>query len=198
MKITYAENPLFTTIELDDHEKEVLRLKIKVNELEERISSADIYLDPGNAHWVMKETKRHQPHTLETLIEQVRKDYLDIDYIWAEADAERSLDKRVDVLLEHYLDELMSCHGGDCTCVACSCGKCHAEGLLGINTIEGLGKCCASKVNSAFGKDNERTINEVLESLLNYNPVASAAWDKAGASAHAWLLNYRDTHFKDQ
>jgi len=213
MKITYNKNPLKTTVELDDHEKEVFRLKIKVKELEEDLSSASIYLDPKNASWVMNSTpRRPQGHTLETLIEEVRKDYLDMDYMFGEKGEEHSLDKRVDMLLEHYLEELMGWHVGDCTCVPCSCSKCHAESILGIDTIKGLGKHSAYKVDSAFGKDNEKTIDEALESLRNYDPKPTGpGWDKLGgyeqyvprwkaeaASAYEWLLNYRNTHFKEQ
>ena len=212
MKITYNKNPLKTVVELDDYEKEVFRLKIKVKELEEDLGSASIYLDPKNASWVMNATpRRPNGHTLESLIEEVRKDYLDMDYMYGEKDEEHSLDKRVETLLEHYLEELKGWHVGDCTCVACSCSKCHAESILGIDTIKGLGKHSAYKVDGAFGKNNEKTIDEALESLRNYDPKPTGpGWDKLGgyeqyvprwkaeaASAYEWLLNYRNTHFKD-
>ena len=215
MKINWNKNPLKTTIELDEHEQEVFKLKIKVKEMEEALCSASIHLDPANASWVMKENyRRTKPHTIETLIAEVRKDYLNMDYILGEGKDERSLDGRVDEMFQYYMDDLASYHVGDCTCVPCSCTKCHAEDLLGINTIKGLGKHAAYKVDAAFGKDNERTIDEALESLRSYNPTRPAdmsGWDKVGGwdkhlprwkteatSAYDWLLNYRNEHFKEQ
>jgi hypothetical protein len=46
MKITYTPNPLRTIVELDDHEKEIFKLKLKIDELEENLGSASLSLDP--------------------------------------------------------------------------------------------------------------------------------------------------------
>ena len=111
MKITYNKNPLLTTIELDEQEKEMFRLKIRIKELEDDMGSAAVFLDPKNASWAMAPSpgrKRPEPHTLETLIQQVLKDHLNMDYMWGEDDKPSGLDERVDMLLQHYLKELVS------------------------------------------------------------------------------------------
>lgn len=68
-----------------------------------------------------------------------------------------------------YLPYLEGYHMGDCTCVPASCPKCYAESLLGVDTIEGLGKYEAGKIHDVFCPHNdfdERTIDEVLEELM--------------------------------
>lgn len=198
MKINYNKNPLYTTIDLDENEKKELWYKIKISEMEELLSSASFALDEGK-YFDLEEAKRA----------------VSTDYYYAENYNEKSgLDKRCDTLLAHYLTELQSYHVGDCTCVACSCSKCHAESFLGINTIESLGKHSANKINGAFGKDNYKTIDEAIASLstFNINPedYKSEAWQKLGGyeqyiprweaetrKAHEWLINYKNDHFND-
>jgi hypothetical protein len=83
--------------------------------------------------------------------------------------------------------------------------------MLGIDTIPGLEKHAAHHINSVFGKENERTIEEAIEELENYNPIPPAdmtTWAKVGgweqhlprwkaeaAAACKWLKQYRDEHF---
>jgi len=195
MKITYNKNPLCTTIELDEHDKQLLWQKIKLEELEDLLFDVYFHLQDGK--------------------------YFDLDAAKKSADPEyyctedkSPIDKRCDQLLEHYIVELQGNHVGDCTCVACSCSKCHAESLLGIDTIPGLGKHAASKINGAFGKNNEKSIDDVIHYLANYeiNPAnfTDEAWQKLGGYeqyvprwmaeaklAHDWLVNYKNEHFKD-
>ena len=191
MKITYNKNPLLTTVELDENEKKELWYKIKIQEMEEILFSAHFYLE--EKYFDLKRAK----------------DDLDPDYYCNEEDNKKSkLDERCDMLLETFLSELQSNHIGDCTCVACSCMKCHAEGLLGIDTIKGLGKHTAHKINAAFGINNEKNIDEAIEYLANYDPKPkdpeSDAWKKMGGYeqyvprwkeeaklAHDWLVNYK-------
>lgn len=193
MKITYNKNPLYTTIDLDEHEKKELWYKIKINEMEELLSCASFYL--GEDKYFDLERARSE---------------VDPDYYCT--DEKSPLDKRCDTLLEHYLADLQACHVGDCTCVACSCSKCQAEVLLGIDTMPGLGKHSARKIDGAFGKDNEKTIEEAIDSLANYqiNPedFTGEAWKKLGGyeqyvprwtaeakHAHDWLVKYKNEHF---
>jgi hypothetical protein len=120
-----------------------------------------------------------------------------------------------------YEQALREIHEGDCTCVACGCSKCGAEALLGINTITGLTKHLACQTNAAFGKSEEpscnrtaegladRSLNEAIEELANYNPrprwdTKRALWESCLPSwrddarrAHAWLTAYRDRHFPE-
>jgi hypothetical protein len=197
MKITYNKNPLNTTVELDELEQKILLYKIMVEELTESLFSI---------HYELKYKGEKGPDLVRVAEEA------DPNYYLNETDGEKTkLEKRCDELLEHYLAELKSYHAGDCTCVPCSCSKCHAEVLLGIDTIKGLGKHSAYKIDNAFGKDNERTIEEALEHLASYNPTPPTenleAWRRAGGweqhvprwreetkQAHDWLKTYRDTH----
>lgn len=189
MKITYKTNPLDTTVELDDHEKQILWYKIKCDELIELLF---------DAHFHMKEGQFYD-------LEKAKKS-LDPDYFLNEEDDSKSpLEKRCDQMLEYYLEELKSYHIGDCTCVPASCGKCHAEDKLGINTIPGLGKHSAYKVDNALREANGDII-AALESLKNYNPVINDAykgkedlwhqhlprWKKEAKGAYEWLLKYKN------
>ena len=77
-----------------------------------------------------------------------------------------------------------------------------------IDTIKGLGKHTAYKINAAFGTNNEKSIDEAIEYLANYDPKPkdpeSDAWKKLGGyeqyvprwkeeakMAHDWLVNYK-------
>lgn len=198
MKITYNKNPLYTTIELDEHEKKEFWYKIKVEEMEELLSSASFYLDEGD-HFNLERAREE----------------LDTDYYYPESNGEKSnLDKRCDMLLAHYLEELQSFHVGDCTCVACSCSKCRAEFMLGIDTIPGVRKHSLYKINGAFGKDNSKTIDEAIASLekfeINPQDYQTEGWKKIGGYeqyvprweaetklAHEWLIQYKQRHFNN-
>lgn len=193
MKINWNKNPLHSTIDLDDHEKKELWYRIKIEEMEERLYGA---------HFSLQEGKYFD---LARARSEVNADFYCTD-------DKSPLDKRCDEMLAYYLDELQASHSGDCTCVACSCSKCHAESLLDIDTIKGLGKHSAYKIDSAFGKNNEKSIDEALESLANYQPVRSETWMKypqeefdkhiprwtqEAQAAYTWLKNYKDEHFPD-
>lgn len=132
MKITYTPNPLNTIIELDEHEQKELWYKIKVNEMEEMLSMAEYYV-----------TEKYLN------LEDARQE-LDSSYYLADTNKKSKLDERCDTLLEHFLQELKSNHIGDCTCIACSCSKCHAESILGIDTIPGLSKYTGNSIRNAF------------------------------------------------
>lgn len=189
MKITYNKNPLWTTVELDENEKKELWYKIKIKEMEELLFEASFNLRDGKHY----------------NLEQARK-AVDPEYYMTEEGDENKIDKRCDEMLNYYLSELQSNHVGDCTCVACSCLKCHAEELIGIDTTKGLGKHSAYKIQSAFGIKNERTIDEALEYLKQYNPTKGAGWENFSQedfdkyiprwkteanAAYEWLLNYK-------
>lgn len=193
MKIIYNKNPLLTTIELNELEKKEFWYKIKLKEMEDLLYSAHFYLEESNIQNIDKTKK-----------------YLDPSYYISE-NGKSALDERCDELLDIFLSDLKYTHSGDCTCVPCSCSKCYAEFILGIDTIKGLSKYSASKINSAFGKNNEKSIDEALDSLLNYEPVISAEekvrWDKVGGyeqhlprwkaeakNAYDWLLQYKNEY----
>lgn len=189
MKITYTPNPLFIKIELDENEKKELWYKIKVKELEELIFDAHFHLQEGKYFDLEDAKKTVDPNYYIEKNEQTPSD----------------LDKRCDMLLGLYLEELAGGHAGDCTCFPCSCCKCMAEELIGINTIKGLGKHGGSKILGAFGNNNDKTIDEALEHLKNWKPNAENSqytqyfekWANDAKHAYEWLLNYKNTHLKN-
>lgn len=181
MNITYTPNPLNTVITLDEADKKELWYKIKIEQIEEIMLDARMAL----------EDDKHS----EAL------DALDPDRY------EENIDKRCDRLYQYYLESLAEPHSGDCTCVAASCIKCHAEAMLGINTIEGLEKHSAAHMNSVSALG----IDAALEHLKNYepelptDPASLATWAAVGGFhverwkqearlAYDWLLKYKAAH----
>jgi len=187
MKITYTPNPLATIVELDDHEKEVLRLKLKIEVYEDMIFSA---------HWNLTRTAEYlaglpRPSTIEKAREEAIEE-LDPDY-WC-SDEGSKLDARVEELLSHYLEELKLEHVGDCTCFPMSCSKCHAESMIGVDTIKGLGKHAGYRIQSVFSRWNQETQKHdrpevsLAEALKKLEGVESKG-------AYEYLLAYQQEHF---
>jgi hypothetical protein len=182
MLIKYQPNPLNTIIELDAHDIEILRLKITISELEERIYSAGFHLEPGERFSVETARLRLGADTLEEHLSKSVPEHLDL-----------------------FVAELRGSHAGDCTCVPCSCMKCQAEELLGISTIEGLGKHPAHYMESAFA--DGRDIDAAIAYLDDYRPSRTGVWlghpqeefdqhaprwTREVKHAAAWLRRYRD------
>lgn len=206
MKITYTQNPLKTIVELDEHEKRELWHRIRFEQMLDMLFSVHFELT----------CRGDTPPDLERIKKEVDPDYYLND---AEGTPDKTrLDARCDALLEHYLEELQGSHAGDCTCFAMSCSKCHAESVLGIDTIKGLGKHPGHKIMSAFSRGRDpaddtrwlpdRTLDEAIEQLRNYDPKPTSVWSSVEAfysnvprwkaeakSALEWLEAYRDQHF---
>jgi hypothetical protein len=185
MKITYTPNPLETKVELEDHEKELLRLKIKIEIYE------DMLFD---AHYVLKHSIHDRgPLKAVTLDEAVAEAIKQLNPDKWCTDETSPVDAHVEKLLRHYLEELKSSHHGDCTSFPASCSKCLAEEKLGINTLGAYpGKSILHSIFVAFNyRDGEelkqRDMAGALEWLLT----------NGRTEAHAWLLNYRNTHFPE-
>ena len=201
MKINYHPNPLRTTIELDEHEKKELWYKIVIDEYKWAIIGAKVKLEGIPS--------LDKTPNIEEAIKELR-----VDYFFNEGEYEgKGVDARADEMLAYYIEELQGWHCGDCTCVPCSCSKCHAEDLLEINTIKGLGKHSAYKIDSAFsdgkdenGKNKQHTdINRAIEYLKNYEPKADwngweahvPRWKKEAEHAYNWLVEYKNKHFAE-
>ncbi len=184
MNIIYNKNPLYIKVELDPFDQKELWYKIKIQELEELLSNANFHLQEDKYLDIQRAQEYSNPNYYCT-------------------DSKSKLDERCDMLLDRYIQELKSSHIGDCTCIPCSCLKCHAESLLGINTLQGLGSHSAYKIQEAFGKKNEKTTFEAIDYLANYEPKATwAGWEKFAPRwkseadlAHAWLVEYTNKHF---
>lgn len=145
------------------------------------------------------------PNPLRTVVE------LDAGDCWAlreamEADRDDDASPAwMNDLHDAYVAALRDTHVGDCTCVPTSCLKCWAEGYLGIDTMPGLGKYLAHKVDAAFGRNNERSLDEAIAYLAGYGPKPTSRWDgkmeiwnanlprwrDEARQAHAWLAEYR-------
>lgn len=116
-----------------------------------------------------------------------------------------TLDELYDMALSELQDGEV--HMGDCTCVPASCFKCHMESLMGVNSLEGLGKHQGHAVELAFAavnptklQETEETLDQAIEYLNNYKPSAkwegwevhADRWKQRASSAHDWLVDYRN------
>jgi hypothetical protein len=186
MKIIYNENPLRTTVELDETDQTIFRLKIKVEELQDRLGSVQMSLEDGE------------------YLDRAKK----MAYSFEDFEENGVLNKRIDKLFNWYVEALKDTHCGDCTCAPASCIKCRAEEILGINTLEPYpGKHELSYIDSAFGKNNKKTLLEAIEYLKNYKVdlvkpeswVRSTqeeyesyipGWEASAKKAYEYLKNY--------
>jgi hypothetical protein len=194
MKINWNPNPFFTTVELDERDKEQL---LKVYQCEKY---EDLFCDLS-----YQEKYHPETYTFEYVKEKLKK--------WEKiCNLEVTSDefKR----LEYYLEDI---HGGDCTCVPCSCMRCHVENLLGIDTLEGCGKHLAYKVDGAFSFLNETTgkreyhkdIDKAIACLADMsvydekpNPDNFPGgydkwvpkWKAERQQAHDWLVAYKEKY----
>ncbi len=184
MKIVYHENPLATQIFLDDQEKEIFKLKLKVKELEDFIYH--YYFSVSDKHPTLNDNERAAKN-LEAWIKHQDENEDSAPHLY-----------------QYYIDELESgVHFGDCTCVASSCCKCHAEFILGFHTTDGLHKHMGSQVQGAFNK--VKTLDEAIALLHNpitsdqadgedkswYTPELLARWNKDRVKTVEWLINYQ-------
>lgn len=182
MKIVWNENPLCSSIILDDRDREVFKLKLYIEELENKLVGCHFYLTDSE-YFNLDEAKKSANYNFEEIQEALVDKF---DYLVKELE--------------------FGTHIGDCTCLPCSCEKCFAENLLGINTMEGLGKHEAYKIDSFFYDRKTqkviRNINEVLEALQNYEPNANwegaevhfKRWKQEANRAYEWLKKYKEEH----
>lgn len=187
MKISYRPNPLRTIVEVDPHDRQLMVLRLQVEHLEDLLTGVQIRLQEG--------------HTLFS-VEAARQEAARVDHheMWAA--------ETVGQLILALQDE----HEGDCTCTPCSCLKCHAEELLGIRTIAGLGKHRAYQIRAAFTgeEDSREGLTRALAKLDNYAPIRQGGWldrpaeeweahlprwREEAQEAASWLRGYRDVHF---
>lgn len=196
MKILWNENPLQTVIELDDNEKHEFRLKVYLKEIEQTVYQALWRLDKEKAYYSPEKAAAH----LNSLYDS--DDSINFDTKPLESD------------YELYLSDLSGFHGGDCTCVPCSCMKCNAEYILGVSTIVGLGKHEGAKLQAFFdytNKDN-KTLDDAIAYFKDYKvprekpdnwkkftqkdyEIHIQRWERETQNLYQWLLKYKEDHF---
>lgn len=172
MNIVYTENPLCTRIGLDVHDAKNFWNLIKLAEMEELLF---------DAHFHMQDDRWNDMAAARRAV--------DPDYYVDEEDGTKTkLDQRVQILHDHYVQELLSSHGGDCTCFPASCSKCHAEHMLRIDTTPGMGKYMGYYVFGVFGKPEIATCAQAIAFMQN-----NASLSDTGKLALAWLIDYQAT-----
>lgn len=154
MIIRWDENPLRTRVELDDSDRARLRLAVHVELLRRRIYATYFELEREGG------SKKYAMGTLN------------IGGLEA-----APLKETLDELQAEYEAALQDEHYGDCVCQAVSCEKCHAESLLEIDTIGGLGNHDGHQIQKHF--------TGTLIEAIDHN-------------AAVWLRKYRDEHFPDK
>lgn len=191
MKINWNPNPLRTTIDLDDRDRQMILLYIQAEEYSDVLCSLD--------NWLERKTKKDDEPTLEKVHEKIQ--------VWREI---------YNMKLDHeevkaYEDYLQMGHGGDCVCWAVSCVKCRAEAALGLDTVRGLGPHEAAAVMGAFGKGQDKTIDDAIETLKtpidatkrdpvwNKYPLEEYTkniprWEAERVRALKWLEKYKEEH----
>lgn len=153
MLISYKPNPLATTVELSPTETRELWHRVKASELQDRLFTVHFCLEQGNVERATQEA--------------------DPSYYFV--DGRSPLDRRVDDLRDWYVTALMEPHEGDCTCVPCSCPKCIAEDVLGLDTLKGLDKYSGASIQGAF-RDGP-TLHEAIQRLSAWvAPAKSERW----------------------
>jgi hypothetical protein len=181
MKLTYTPNPLATKVQLEPHEVELLRLKLRIDLLEDMVFDAHLAL-----------TQQDQPSEHPSPVAEAREKIIKrLDpATWYEEEPS-ALDHHIEYQLTWMVQELESgMHAGDCTSMAATCPRCLAEGLLGIDTIKGLpGKHGGHAIYHAFHyKDGdtwkERSGREALQRL--------------DGPARDYLLAHLQQHFPEE
>lgn len=144
MEIIWHPNPLRTRVVLDDRDKTLIKANLRIEELEEHLSSISFL-----------SKYRNDPDKAERLEKLLPYD------AWCYDEESEFVKRRFQWVVE----ELETgTHCGDCTCMPASCGKCHAEELLGINTIKGIGKHELYKIDGLFMRMGRRTKISIAQS----------------------------------
>ena len=187
MKIIWNQNPLCTVVELNDNDREVLVRYVQNEYYSDILANIEMGISDGKIT------------SLDEVYMQAKK--------WEEicnlnADCE---------MVKTFEEELKNEHIGDCTCVPCSCLKCHAEYAIGVNTLKGLGNHEASAIQSAFGDSNEKTLEEAIEFLqkeIRYEDRHPSwekysredyekhipHWEQQRRNALEWMIKYKLEH----
>lgn len=188
MKINWHPNPFYTKVEIDDRDRERVLLYLQNEEYVEILCGLDNALNGKYRGPALTD--------LEEIKKEVGK--------WGDI-CDMTINSEEVMTFLSYIDTV---HLGDCTCVPCSCIRCQVEEALGIDTIKGLGKHSARKIEGAFGKDGNKTIDEAIATLErrpDYTKpetwpdsvgwdVHIPRWEKEREAALVWLKKYKEEH----
>lgn len=191
MKTNWNQNPLRTSVDLDEQDLKTILLSIQNEHYTNILCDIDL--------WLSGKIDKEVPYTAEEVQRRISK--------WGEICNMEVTHDEVQLIVE----ELQGSHGGDCVCWPCTCFKCVAESHLGIDTLSGLGKHEASSIMGAFGKNGDRTIDEAIESLNipHTYETRHSSWEKYSREeyekhiprfdaeskrAAEWLRKYKEEH----
>lgn len=180
MKIEYEQNPLKTKVILDEKEKQLLKEKIKYDQLQ--WAAIELALDIENG--------------------RVTKENITSNDSYNKIMDEKIIEEESSNLLENAIEALQSSHGGDCICAPATCPKCYAEELLGICTTKDLDKYAGHYINLAFHAKGATTCQEAIDILKNYNirkedndpEEVYQRWNKNKNDAIKWLEKYQQDY----
>lgn len=186
MKITYDYNPLAAKIELTPEEQEILKLKLRIEMLEDMMYMAHLHMREGT-EWYDLDKARHK---------------VDPDRYMTDEPSE--VDKGVEHNFKYYMESLTDWHSGDCTAHCASCTKCHAEGMLGISTIDPYpGKHVMNSIYNRFAEyDPVRKVHlyhsweealAILDEKIHYGKYSEEA-----QKAKDYLLSHIQKHFPEE
>lgn len=135
--------------------------------------------------------------------EEDKKEFKDKLYKWHRYEWEETEENAVkwtEHQYPYFIEALTSGeeHWGDCTKIATSCSKCHAEDVLGISTVDGLRNL--HYISGAFGKDT--TLDEAIERLSkdaeyneDWHKPHIERWEKERKAALESLIWYKGKYF---
>jgi hypothetical protein len=171
VKINWHENPLKSTVVLDENEKEIFIEKARIKELKDAAMSASFHLKDA-------EGKFYSPERAHSFLQHALDE---------EGVKERSLDM-IKELETGY-------HCGDCTCVASGCERCLAENVLGFGTLDDLSQRGGYILDMVYGSEEDVTLEQALHKL---EIEISDALEQGRSEDHAdtvevykWLLIYK-------
>ena len=147
MKILYRNNPLYTSVFLNNAETLLLKERFKYERLCEALYEV-MHRDK------LKEKKLGVKPTFEEILEDIND--------WA--------DKSVPMYIKALQEER---HDGDCIYQSCSCAKCYAEKLMKVNTIDGLSKKDALYLTKY---SNDVKIDDILNDLKDKEKPELVKW----------------------
>lgn len=182
MRIRWAENPLASVVELTESEKRELRLKLEIEDLEERLMRASLHLE-----------EKSQFFSLEKARSELDGAFLEDE----EKRRQASFQERAESMSQELRGGI---HAGDCTCVAMSCWKCYAESLAGADTLGEVGKHALHYVDMAFRAEGVETCEQAIAYLRANPPKSREPWMEAHIPRwereQAEAIGYLERHAK--